>query len=123
MQLPYAILKIKDKEYRLKITAANAIELEKKLGKSLVDGMSDFDKVGTLTAYLSASLKAFEPVSEREVNELYDDYINDGGSMSQLSDVLVEVLIVSGFLQRPQIEALRTQMKIMGERLTKLQEK
>ncbi|MBQ8931551.1 MAG: hypothetical protein IJ045_03870 [Ruminiclostridium sp.] len=122
MNLPYTILKIKDREYRLKITAANAIELEKKLGKSLVDGMADFDKVGTLTAYLSASLKAYENIAG-EVTELYDDYINEGGSMSQLSDVLVEVLIVSGFLQRPQIDALRAQMKIMGERLTKMQEK
>ncbi|MBP3922077.1 MAG: hypothetical protein J6D27_03840 [Ruminiclostridium sp.] len=122
MNLPYTILKIKDKEYRLKITAANAIELEKKLGKSLVDGMTDFDKVGTLTAYLSASLKAYENI-DGDVTELYDDYINEGGSMSQLSDVLVEVLIVSGFLQRPQIDALRAQMELMTERLTKMQEK
>lgn len=122
MNLPYTILKIKDKEYRLKITAANAIELEKKLGKSLVDGMTDFDKVGTLTAYLSASLKAYENIAG-DVTELYDDYINEGGSMSELSDVLVEVLIVSGFLQRPRIDALRAQMELMTERLTKMQEK
>lgn len=59
-RLPYETLKIGDTEYKLKISASSAIEIEKKTGKSLVAGMADFDKLETVTLYLWGALNRFQ---------------------------------------------------------------
>ena len=124
MNLPYTTLKIKNDEYKLKITAKAAIELEKKQDKSIVDGMSDFDKVGTLTDYLEAGLQAYNPgITEDSAIEIFDDYISAGGDVGSFAEVLVEMLIVSGFLKRPQTEALMAQVKQIQESVIKTPEK
>lgn len=110
MKLPYVPFTVGDEEYKLKINAKSAIELEKKLGVSLVEGMRDFDKIGTATAYLWASLQAYNAgIKESDAIEIYDDYISAGGDISDFADVLTEVLIVSGFLKRSVVENLRAQ--------------
>ncbi|MBP3335546.1 MAG: hypothetical protein J6L61_05330 [Ruminiclostridium sp.] len=85
-RLPYETLKIGDTEYKLKISAASSIEIEKKTGKSLVAGMADFDKLETVTLYLWGALNRFQAnIDIRKAQEIYDDYI-DAGDM--LADVL-----------------------------------
>ncbi len=120
--LPYVKAKIGDREYNLKISAMTAIELEEKTGKSIVEGMGDFDKVKILTLYLHAALKALNSsVTTEEVYEIYDDYIAGGKNMGDMCDLMIEVLTVSGFLKRQQTEKMLTLAKEM-EKLSQPQE-
>nr|DAH47630.1 MAG TPA: tail assembly chaperone protein [Caudoviricetes sp.] len=106
-RLPYETLKIGDTEYKLKISASSAIEIEKKTGKSLVAGMADFDKIETVTLYLWGALNRFQAnVDIRKAQEIYDDYIDAGGDLSDMAEILFKTLTVSGFFKRQQAEKL-----------------
>ena len=97
-RLPYETLKIGDTEYKLKISASSAIEIEKKTGKSLVAGMADFDKLETVTLYLWGALNRFQAnIDVRKAQEIYDDYIDAGGDLSDMAEILFKALTVSGF--------------------------
>ena len=86
--------------------------------------MADFDKVGTLTDYLKAGLQAYNAgMTEDSAIEIFDDYISAGGDVGSFAEVLVEMLIVSGFLKRPQTEALMAQVKQIQESVIKTPEK
>lgn len=112
MNLPFEKLTINDTEYKLKISAATAVEIEKKLGKSLIDGLHDFDKVETVTLYLWGALQKFQAnVSMNTAYEIYDDYIDAGGTMSDMAEILLNTLTVSGFFKRQQMEKLLTLAK------------
>ena len=112
MNLPYETLTIKDTEYKLKISAATAVEIEKKLGKSLIDGLHDFDKVEIVTLYLWGALRKFQAnISMNTAYEIYDDYIDAGGTMSDMAEILLNTLTVSGFFRRQQMDQLLTLAK------------
>lgn len=95
-RLPYETLKIGDTEYKLKISASSAIEIEKKTGKLLVAGMADFDKLETVTLYLWGALNRFQAnIDIRKAQEIYDDYIDAGGDLSDMAEILFKTLTVS----------------------------
>ena len=125
-RLPYETLKIGDTEYKLKISASSAIEIEKKTGKSLVAGMTDFDKLETVTLYLWGALNRFQAnIDIRKAQEIYDDYIDAGGDLSDMAEILFKTLTVSGFFKRQQAEKLlalaeKAEWSSAGELITNL---
>ena len=95
-RLPYETLKIGDTEYKLKISASSAIEIEKKTGK-----------LETVTLYLWGALNRFQAnIDVRKAQEIYDDYIDAGGDLSDMAEILFKTLTVSGFFKRQQAEKL-----------------
>lgn len=99
--LPYAILKVGDAEYKLKISASAAIEIEQKTGKSLIAGMADLDHIETVILYLWGALTKYNSgIDKKSAISIYDDYVDAGGDMSDMVQIIFDTMVVSGFIKR-----------------------
>lgn len=101
----YTTLQIGNKEYKLRLPAKAAVDVERKLGKSILsifgDGkMSDLPTTETLVTVLHGCLQTYEHgITLDQAYEIYDAYIENGGSYAGMIKELVEVMRVSGFFK------------------------
>lgn len=120
----YALATIAGKEYKLRLGAQNTVDVEKRLGKSVLDvllamapdaleanGTPDASRmslkglstprVGDLCTILHASMQKYQHgVTLQQVFDLYDEHIDQGGSYEDFIGVLYDILEVSGFLPK-----------------------
>lgn len=87
----------------LRFTARRAESLEADIGKGLLQGLRDSDKVGTIIKYIQHGAG----VSVDEACDIYDGFIENGGSMSEINDIIVEALQNGGFIPKKVVEAAK----------------
>ncbi|MFC5468411.1 DUF6096 family protein [Cohnella suwonensis] len=112
----YTTLTIGSKDYKLRLGAANIMELEKQLGgNNPMDVLmaTQNGQLPPLTAtlrILHGSMQKFQHgVSFNDVVALYDDYVAEGNSYTDLLPVLIDVFKVSGFFKvAPEAESSET---------------
>jgi hypothetical protein len=110
----------KSKTYKLRLTAQRSVDLEKKLGKSVLSVLMDMAPdgidanggtsqlksismplVGDIVMILHASLQKFQhDIDIDKAYDIYDEYIDAGGSYMDFFEILRNVLEVSGFLPK-----------------------
>lgn len=104
----YTTLTVNNKELKLRLNARACVELEKKLGCSPVQLLIDMangdemsmPKLETLIVILHASLQAYEHGYDlNRTYELYDEYVDNGGSLMELFPIIMEIFKVSGFFK------------------------
>lgn len=91
--------------YRLKLKTSDVVALENKLKKSLLDLLDVKTGMGlpTLTTMLTIVYYAMRSwqhnIKESDVMNIFDKYIEEGGSQIDFYvNVVLEVYVVSGFL-------------------------
>lgn len=108
----YTTLTVNNKELKLRLNARACVELEKKLGCSPVQLLIDMangnemsmPKLETLIVILHASLQAYEHGYDlNKTYELYDEYVDNGGSLIELFPIIMEIFKVSGFFKEEQL--------------------
>ncbi len=98
-KLPYAVWKVGEEEYKLKFSAAAVVEAENKLGQGMLRSMEEIDKVSVQTILLWAAMQKFNHgVKLETVYDLYDEYMENGGDLEKLLDVIIQTLEISGFM-------------------------
>lgn len=117
---PYETLTVCGSEYKFKLTTANAVKLEAELKTDLLRGLERLGEIGVLAKYYYyAAVSMNDSISKiDDVYQLFDDYITDGGTYSQLQDLIVEIMLTSGILSQ---EAYDTTKKLTEEQKTALQ--
>lgn len=101
MNQPWAIWKVEKEEYKLKLSAEATIDAERKLGESLMMAMTKMDQAEVRITVLHAAMKKNYPdMSYEDTLNLYDTYMDGGGTLDDLFDVIMEVYKVSGFMRR-----------------------
>lgn len=117
---PYETLTVCGSEYKLKLTTANAVRLESELKTDLLRGMERLGEIGVLAKYYYYAAKSMNDNIDKidDVYQLFDDYITDGGTYSQLQDLVVEIMLTSGILSK---ETYETTKKLAEEQKTALQ--
>lgn len=102
----YTTLNIGEKEYKLRLTTGAMVELEKKLGKNplvmIADvGKGNMPKLEEAMLILHYSLIKFQANMKLEdTYNLYDEFVDDGKTFSDLIHVLVDALSVSGYFRK-----------------------
>lgn len=112
-------------EYKLRLTTSFAIELENKLGCGVLEGLGRISELRVLTLYLWACLQPLNSgVTQSTVNGIYDTYIDNGGSLEDAIDVIMDVMTVSGFMKAEKLKQAKEisaiQETIMTEKLEQL---
>lgn len=102
----FETITIKGQEYKLRLNAINTIMLEKSLGKNPLTiffamEKGNFPTLEEVIKLFHASLKCYqsETTYEKAIN-LYDDYIEDDGSLVELVEVLSNVVASAGYLPK-----------------------
>lgn len=102
----YITFTVGENEYKLRLGAAAMIALEKKIGGSPLKIFMEMEAEGLprledLLVILHASLQQYNKgMTEKKVYELFDEYVDNGGSVIELVPVILEVLEVSGIVPK-----------------------
>lgn len=106
--MDYIEFKIGDTSYDLKLTTRNLVKLERALGSnplSIFMGIEN-NELPTLTQvsfvlyYALQAKYSADFTNMDKVYDLYDEYIDNGGSLTELIPVLVELYQASGILPK-----------------------
>lgn len=97
-----------NKVYKLRLNTRNIVALEKQLGCNPLaifgDG-STIPQVSTMVNVLWASLQQYNHgISLNDAYDIFDSYINDGNSMTDFIQVILEVYKVSGLIKADSAE-------------------
>ena len=118
----YEIATIAGKEFKLRLGAQDCVDVEKRLGKSVLDvllamapadipedgkpdmsslkGMST-PKVGEICIILHGAMQQYQHgITLDQVYRLYDEHIEAGGIYNDFIEIIQKVLEVSGFLPK-----------------------
>lgn len=106
----YKDLKIGDKELKLRLSTRDCVALEKRLGRNPLDDLMAVEqgKLPTITyvvILLHASLQKYQSnYTMEKVYDLYDEYIEEGNSLTDMLAVITDIFKVSGFFKEPDKE-------------------
>ena len=86
--------------YKLKLTTSDIVKLEEVLKRNLLTFLSDTTPLSVMLKITHKSMSKFHHgVKESDVIEMFDRYIENGGSQVQfLTTVFTGIYTVSGFL-------------------------
>ncbi|MFZ2538555.1 MAG: DUF6096 family protein [Oscillospiraceae bacterium] len=105
----FTTFKVGNEEYKLRLTSRSIVDIEQKLGKSIFYSLEHIQDnlVGTVTAILWGSMQAFNTgITSEKTFELYDQYIDEGNSVEDMMQVILDLFEVSGFFKKGQKESL-----------------
>ena len=113
---PYAIWEIAEgKELHLKLTTSAICKLEDKYRRNLLQVITSDDippLAIMLTIIQAAAQKYHHKIDFKKVQNLYDEYVENGGSQIKLlSSVIMPILSVSGFFTQNQMEEIQEKME------------
>lgn len=107
----YTTFKVGNQEFKLRMGASAIIDLEKKLGGrnplSILMGIEggEMPSISSVLLILHAAMQKFHHATKFEdVIKLYDDYVEEGNSYTDLMPVMMEVFKVSGFFNGAKAE-------------------
>lgn len=117
---PFAIWKVGEEEYKLKLSTAKIAEVEEKLKVGLMDVMGTARTLPPLKVMLTithAAMQQFNSgIKERDVYDIFDKYIEEGGSqLDFFANVFMEIYKVSGFFTPNQAEELTIDQEKMQD--------
>jgi len=108
--MQYKILKVGNKELKLRLRARDCVDLESKLGESPLNVLMRLEggkipSLGFIITILQHSLQALEHGYNLEKTyDLYDEYIENGGDMMEMFEILTDVFEISGFFKKEKME-------------------
>ncbi len=116
----YTELKVGDQEYKLRLSASETINVEKKIGGNVLDIFMKKEQIPTmaeLLVTLHGSLQKFQHgITLADTYNIYDDYVDNGGAFEDLIEVIMDVLEVSGFFKKGQLEEGKAKLKKAKEK-------
>ena len=92
-----------NKEYKLRLSTRDIVELEKRIGCNPLAIFGDGETMPKLTVMvevLHASLQSFQHnTSMNDAYDIFDAYLEDGNTMTDFIKVILEIYKVSGIIK------------------------
>lgn len=101
----YTTVKIKEHEYKLRLNAKNAVQLERKLGKHPLSVLMDLQgeqlpKIEDIITILHASLQCYQhEITEDNTYDIYDEFTEEHG-IEDVINLIVEIYKTAGFIPK-----------------------
>ncbi|WP_176256282.1 DUF6096 family protein [Enterocloster alcoholdehydrogenati] len=117
---PFAFWQVGSTTYRLKLTTAQVCRLEDKYRTNLLTLLTGANGIPPLSVMLTVVLAAATPwnhgVKFTSIQEAFDRYTEDGGTQLTLfTDVVMQILTVSGFFTEDQAENMSQKLNEVRE--------
>lgn len=102
--MKFITAKLGEKEYKLRLTAGAAAEIEEKIGCNLISlfaGITE-NNVPPLSSMLTILWGALQPlnhgISMKDTYDIYDEFVDNQNTFVDLIKILVDTLKISGFM-------------------------
>lgn len=118
---PFAYWNVREREYRLKLTTEQICKLEEKyrcnLLTLLLQGNGGMPALGIMLTVIQAAMTPWEHgVKYKDIQSAFDAYVENGGTQLTLfSNVIMQILMVSGFFTENQREEMEDKMEDVKE--------
>lgn len=98
----YTPWKISDsEEYKLRLTTMQAMQVEKQLGRGMGEIAEHLADATTITVLLWGAMQPLNHgTSLKDVCDIYDRYLENGGNVEKTMDVMVDLLAQVGYGDR-----------------------
>lgn len=105
---PFVVWKVKDREYKLKLSTSAILNLEGRYKTNLINLLDGTPSLAVMLDIVHQALQKYEHgIKEKESMEIYDAYLEEGGSqIDLLKDVVMQIFKVSGFFPKSVAEAM-----------------
>ena len=123
MKKPFEIWTVKGVEYKLKLSTSAIIELESKLNCNLLNILNEgLPSLKVMAMLIHAALKKFNHgISIQDVDNILDDYFDEGGSqIDLLQKVIIPIFNVSGFFTPAMVKAMEVKMKEADKKMIEM---
>ena len=100
------ILRVKDKDYNLRLNTRGCVNCEKRLGKNPLNVFMEAqdNKMPKITDLMVILHECLIPLNHKvsldDVYDIYDEFCEGGGDIMQLIEVLVGVFEEAGFIPK-----------------------
>lgn len=105
----YTTFKMGQEELKLRLGSRDCINLEKRLGTNPLNIFMELSEGGLprlepMITILHASAQKYQHgLTEDKFFDMYDDFVDNGGSLTQLIPAVLEVFKVSGFFNEEEV--------------------
>jgi hypothetical protein len=124
MKKPYAIWRIGEEEYKLKLTTAAIVELETRYKVNLLellraDTSTSVPPLSVMLDVVHAALQKYHHgIKKADVYDMFDRYEEKGGSQLKFyASVFIDLYTVSGFFGEKMAEDMRANLQEMEDSL------
>nr|DAH17580.1 MAG TPA: tail assembly chaperone [Caudoviricetes sp.] len=122
---PFALWKVGDTEYKLKLTTQEIIRLESMFNANLLSVISsntennEMPPLKVMLLITHGAIKKYNHgIKEKDVIELFDKYEEEGGSqLSFMTDVFLPIFQVSGFFSQAQADTMNENIEEAKEQM------
>jgi hypothetical protein len=122
---PFALWKVGDTEYKLKLTTQEIIRLESFFNANLLSVISsntennEMPPLKVMLLITHGAIKKYNHgIKEKDVIELFDKYEEEGGSqLSFMTDVFLPIFQVSGFFSQAQADTMNKNIEEAKEQM------
>lgn len=118
-RIPFALWEVDGSEYKLKLSTGAITKLEEQFKTNLLnllDGVPALKIMLTITH--AAMQKYHHGIKYKEVEDLYDKYIDEGGSqIAFMTDVFMPIYQASGFFSGSTAETMESKLAEAKEQL------
>lgn len=120
---PFAYWKVGEKDYKLKLTTEQICKLEEKyrcnLMTLLLQSNGGMPTLGIMLTVIQAAVLPWEHgIKYKDIQAAYERYVDDGGTqLSLLTDVIMQILMVSGFFTEAQSAEMAEKMEEVKDKM------
>lgn len=118
---PFAYWTIGETEYKLKLKTPEVCRLEEKFKTNLLGVLTgkDIPPLSIMLTVVQAAMQSMNhKVKFTDVQEMFDQYVDEGGTQLTLfTDVIMDILTVSGFFTKNQTANMAERMADVKELL------
>lgn len=94
---------INGKEYSFRLTTKNVTKLEEVLHKNALSVLGEIPNTREICTILYYALKECHKAEFKAMDDVYsfyDEYVDNGGNITEMMDLLTQIYIVSGLIPK-----------------------
>lgn len=118
-RIPWASWEVDGVEYKLKLSTGAITKLEEQFKTNLVNILDGVPALKIMLTVTHAAMQKFHHgIKYREVEELFEKYIDEGGSQTEfLTNVFMPIYQASGFFSGAMTETMDEKLETAREQL------
>ncbi len=118
-RVPWASWKVDGNEYKLKLTTGAITKLEESFKTNLINILDGVPALKIMLTITHAAMQKFHHgIKYKEVEELFEKYIDEGGSQTAfLTEVFMPIYQASGFFSGSMAETMNEKIDEAKEQL------
>ncbi len=118
-RIPWATWEVDGSEYKLKLTVGAITKLEEQFKTNLINVLDGVPALKIMLTVTHAAMQKFHHgIKYKEVEDLFEKYIDEGGSQTEfLTDVFMPIYQASGFFSGSMAETVNEKLDEAKEQL------